>query len=248
MACTAPARAAGTTGSQRRGAGRYAVTHCTRSAALLSRALTGARPRSTVACSLGPINTWPYSLPTSTSPLNTATVVLPLSSTLTSQSVPRMPMVAVEVLTCRWVGWLKCVVARRAPVKTCLAWAHMRPRNSSKPVCCSSPATLWIWNTLSWFSRTWVWSRISSAVWLASPVRTKLPALTFCRTDAVFQPASVVSRTSTLPSDRTISASLAQAQGARGRSSAVASRRTDRAIAVGLFFKTGSPFGRVTSV
>ena len=123
---------------------RTALTHCTRSLALVNTVLMGAMPLRTVACSLGPTDTSPKSLETATSPLNTDTRVSPLSPTLTSQSVPLIPMVAVGVLTERRRSLLiKPVVARSKPTVNCFAWAHMRPLVSSRLVPPSpSPASL----------------------------------------------------------------------------------------------------------
>ena len=124
--------AAGTASADRWGTGsaRNALTHWMRSRGWLSTSLTGALPTSASAASLAPTDTEPCALENSTVPESTVINVRPSSSTLMSQSVPRMAAVAAGVSR-----------FRRLPSAR-LVCVHARPALSSKVVTgCAGVAT-----------------------------------------------------------------------------------------------------------
>jgi hypothetical protein len=151
----------------------------------------------------------------STSPLNTVTVDSPPSATTSSQSVPRMPTVAVGVLMrttgSRLVVLMTLVKARRPPVIVCLTWAQMRPLTRSSVLPWPSAATARTTSVLCSLTRIWVWSRSSRPVWLPAWVRMVWPAFSRWPTLTGRQASCGLSRTSATPSTKITSASLARA-------------------------------------
>jgi hypothetical protein len=154
------------------------------------------------------------------------TVEVPSFSTTSSQSVPRIAAVPPGIVTLRRDGAF-------AEASGALGFAcdHARPCGSSSWVGGGGAAALTerMLRMESCESRTWVRSRSRRPIWLISPVRTKLPATSFCLTAAGRHAASAVSRASPLPISITISASLARASGAAAsasRANATAPLRT----------------------
>ena len=189
--------AAGTASADRWGTGsaRNALTHWMRSRGWLSTSLTGALPTSASAASLAPTDTEPCALENSTVPESTVISVRPSSSTLMSQSVPRMAAVAAGVSR-----------FRRLPSAR-LVCVHARPALSSKVVTgCAGVATPLTCSTVFWCSRSWVSSANSSAILAACRVRTKSPWASAWASRAGPQSAAEAARWSPVPCRLMISA------------------------------------------
>ncbi len=185
--------------AQRRGCGRQEETHCTRLEGFTSVNLTGAFPGCARAASPLARVMAPCSLLMSTTPDSTTSCVLPSGPTSTSQSVPRMPMVAVAVVRrTRWPAWPGIEGGR--------ARLQMRPVTSRStdtrtPEEGSAAASITIW--LFGCRRIWVRSGISSAIWLSPRVRMVAPAGSRSLTPVAVQGPGGASRRSALPTSIT---------------------------------------------
>jgi hypothetical protein len=116
----------------------------------------------------------------STTPESTTSCVLPSGCTSTSQSVPRMPSVAVGV------------VRRTRPPTGGRARLQMRPvmrRSTETTVLLEGSASASIWNRLFGCRRNWLRSGMSKAIWLSASVRKVVPGGIFCETATACQGA-----------------------------------------------------------
>jgi hypothetical protein len=142
----------------------------------------------------------------STTPDNTTSCVLPSGPTSTSQSVPRMPIVAVAVVRRTRCPVCPGIVGGRARLQ--MRPVTSRSTDTTRPEGSAAELTS---SWLFWFRRICVRSAMTSASWLFSPVRTIAPGGIFCETPIGCQAASATSRRSPLPTSMTISAPLVAA-------------------------------------